>query len=72
MVLSELCVVASTLIGELHSLNQTDDPCQRAGLTGIMLLTSTFFMLSAALGLGLVVQWRPSVWRFPVSEENSI
>lgn len=61
MILSELCVVASTLIGELHPLNHTDDPRQRAGLTGIMLLASAFFMLVAALGLGLVVQWLPSV-----------
>ena len=61
MILSELCVVASTLLGELHPLNHTDDPRQRAGLTGIMLLASAFFMLLAALGLGLVVQWLPSV-----------
>ena len=61
IILSELCVVASTLVGELHPLNQTEDPRQRAGLTGIMLLTSAFFMLLAVLGLGLVVQWLPSV-----------
>ena len=61
MILSELCVVTSTLIGELHPLNQTDDPRQRAALTGIMLLTSALFMFLAALGLGLLVQWLPSV-----------
>ena len=61
MILSELCVVTSTLIGELHPLNQTDDPRQRAGLTGIMLLASAFFMLLAALCLSIVAQWLPAV-----------
>lgn len=61
MILSELCVVASTLIAELHPLNQTDDMRQRARLTGIMLLASALVMLMAALGLGLVVQWVPNL-----------
>lgn len=61
MILSELCVVVSTLIAELHPLNRTDDMRQRARLTGIMLLASALFMLSAALGLGLLVRWLPGL-----------
>ncbi len=68
MILSELCVVSSTLIAELHPLNHTDDPCRRAGLTGVMLLTSAFVMFLAALGLGLIVQWLPPV-RMAVSTD---
>lgn len=65
MILSELCVVASTLIAERHPLNRTDDTRQRAHLTGVMLLASAFFMLSVALSLGFLVRWLPGL-RFVV------
>lgn len=59
MIVSELCVVASTLIAEIHPLNQTNDTRQRARLTGIMLLASAFVMLVLAAGFGLVARWLP-------------
>ncbi|MBG6155362.1 hypothetical protein IWQ52_000011 [Labrenzia sp. EL_159] len=61
MILSELCVVASTLIAEFHPLNQTSDTRQRARLTGIMLLASAFVMLILATGFGFVAQWLPDL-----------
>ncbi len=61
MILSELCVVCSTLIAELHPQNQTEDVRQRAGLTGIMLLASAFVMLALAAGLGGLAQIIPAI-----------
>ncbi len=63
MILSELCVVFSTLIAELHPMNQTDDRRQRAALTGAMLLASALVMLLAATGLGALAQIWPGVAR---------
>lgn len=51
MILSELCVVVSTLIAELHPLNQTDDVRQRAFLTGVMLLASASCILMLSMVL---------------------
>lgn len=59
MILSEVCVVTSTLMAERHSLNQTEDPRTRALLSGVMLLASAFAMLMAAFVLSAIVQWQP-------------
>jgi EamA-like transporter family len=59
MLLSELCVVASTLIAELHPLNRTESTSQRAFLSGVMLLSSAFVMLVAATGLTVAGRWLP-------------
>lgn len=59
MILSELCVVGSTVIAELHPTNNTRNWRQRAELTGLMLLASATVMLLAALGLGVLVQVLP-------------
>lgn len=61
MIASELCVVASTMIAEVHPLNQTDDTRQRARLTGIMLIASALFMLMAGILLGFFMQLSPGV-----------
>ncbi|MEL6680078.1 MAG: EamA family transporter [Pseudomonadota bacterium] len=61
MILSELCVVTSTLIAELHPRNQTEDRRARAALTGAMLLISAFVMLITAVGLSAAVQAMPSL-----------
>jgi len=47
MLMSELCVVASTLIAEFHPVNKSADRRQRAGLTGAMLVVSAVVMLFA-------------------------
>ena len=66
MILSELCVVTSTLIAELHPRNQTEDRRARAALTGAMLLISAFVMLIAAVGLSAAVQAMPNLgWVLP-------
>jgi len=52
MILSELCVVISTLIAERHPMNQTEDRRQRAALTGAMLVASAVVMLALALVAG--------------------
>lgn len=59
MLLSELCVVVSTIIAEFHPLNQTENVWQRARLTGVMLLASAFAMIVAALGIGILAQDAP-------------
>lgn len=59
MLLSELCVVASTLIAEIHPLNRTESTSQRAFLSGVMLLSSAFVMLAAAAGLAAAGRWLP-------------
>jgi len=64
MILSELCVVTSTLIAELHPMNQTEDRRQRAALTGAMLLASACMMLLSAVGIGLLAQIFPGVAAF--------
>jgi drug/metabolite transporter (DMT)-like permease len=61
MIASELCVVSSTLIAELHPINQTEDKRQRAGLTGIMLVVSACAMLILALCFGIASQNAPAV-----------
>ncbi len=61
MILSEVCVVTSTLIAERHGLNQTEDPRMRALLSGVMLLASAFAMLMAAFVLSAIVQWQPAL-----------
>ncbi|GAB5446148.1 MAG: hypothetical protein Gyms2KO_10210 [Gymnodinialimonas sp.] len=61
MILSELCVVCSTLIAELHPQNQSEDMRQRAGLTGLMLLASAFVMLVVAGSLTALALAVPSV-----------
>ncbi|QPH55633.1 translation-associated GTPase [Pontivivens ytuae] len=66
MLLSELCVVLSTLIAELHPQNQTDDRRQRAALTGAMLLASAGAMLAAVFALGMLSQAFPGLtWLLP-------
>ncbi|MEM8576698.1 MAG: translation-associated GTPase [Pseudomonadota bacterium] len=52
MILSELCVVISTLIAERHPMNQTEDRRQRAALTGAMLVASAVVMLAVAAVAG--------------------
>jgi drug/metabolite transporter (DMT)-like permease len=64
MILSELCVVASTLIAEVHPVNQTEDRRQRAALTGAMLLASACVMLLCAVGIGAMAQISPGVVAF--------
>lgn len=61
MLVSELCVVTSTLIAELHPLNRTESTGQRAFLTGVMLLSSAIVMLAAAGGLGVAGRWLPDM-----------
>ncbi|MEM7472580.1 MAG: EamA family transporter [Pseudomonadota bacterium] len=61
MILSELCVVASTIIAELHPLNRTEDRRQRAGLTGIMLMVSAFVLLLVAIAIATLAQWFPDL-----------
>lgn len=51
MVLSEICVVSSTVIAEFHPMNQGDNVRKRAQLTGIMLLASAFVMLLVLISL---------------------
>lgn len=58
---SEICVVATTTIAELHPLNRTDDMRQRASLTGVMLLASALVMLAAAIGLAFAAAWLPGL-----------
>ncbi|MEM7721115.1 MAG: EamA family transporter [Pseudomonadota bacterium] len=64
MILSELCVVFSTLIAELHPMNQTEDRRQRAALTGTMLLASACMMLLVAMLAGLLAQGAPAFAAF--------
>lgn len=59
MILSEICVVLSTVIAEFHPMNQGDSVRQRAQLTGIMLLASACVMLSALGGLVALARWLP-------------
>lgn len=58
---SEVCVVATTAIAELHPLNRTNDMRQRASLTGVMLLASALVMLASALGLAFTAAWLPGL-----------
>lgn len=58
---SEICVVATTAIAELHPLNRTNDMRQRASLTGVMLLASALVMLASALGLAFAATWLPGL-----------
>ncbi|ABG32215.1 translation-associated GTPase [Roseobacter denitrificans] len=59
MIASELCVVLSTFIAEKHPVNQTRNPRARAGLTGVMLLVSSFVMLLCALTAGAALSQIP-------------
>ena len=61
MILSELCVVGSTVIAELHPTNNTQDWRQRAGLTGLMLLASAAVMFVAAIALGVFTLIAPVI-----------
>ena len=61
MILSELCVVGSTVIAELHPTNNTQNWRQRAGLTGLMLLASAAVMFAGAITLGILAQTVPAI-----------
>jgi len=61
MILSELCVVVSTLIAELHPLNRTDNVRQRAFLTGVMLVASASCIVMLSMTLAVLALVFPGV-----------
>lgn len=61
MILSEFCVVVSTLIAELHPVNQTEDRRQRVALPGAMLFASASVMLLCAVVVGGLAQVTPGI-----------
>ena len=54
MIFSEMAVVLSTLLAEIHPQNQGSDPKERATLSGVMLLTSAFLFLVVFAALSIL------------------
>lgn len=54
MIFSEIAVVASVMIAELHPQNQGDNLKERASLSGVMLVASALIMLIGLAALSLV------------------